>query len=506
MALPKISFNRGTSGLGRPLAGKDHYSGMVFYLDNADLPAGFSTSVREKKIFSIADAEALGIIDNSADATAATGSVEITAIGSNGDTIEVKVTDYSGTVSLGTYTKVSGDTTITLVGDGLEAAINAGTTTHGYTASNSAGTVTITAPKSKGVALNSGTPITTVISGGITATITQFSGGAGSEVDQLHYHINQFFRIQPKGVLYVGIYPKPGGTYDYAEVTTLLNFAQGEIRQVGVYAPLVTFATAQITALDAVMMANEALYRPASAILTMDLVGTALGSLTDLTVLSDYRVTVDIAQDGAEKGYTLYNALGKSIGSMGAMLGMMAFVKVNESIGFVGKCNVSNGIEFDTAAFSNGTAYTSVATSLLDTLRDYKYVFFRKFGDAKTGTWFADSGTAIVDTNDFAYIENVRTMDKAIRGIYSNTLDKLNSPILLNSDGTLTEDEIAEYTRLASIQLDQMERDGEISAYVVNIDSEQNVLSTSEVVISVAIVPTGTARFITYNVSFTASV
>jgi hypothetical protein len=506
MALPKITFNRGTAGLGRPLPGKDHYSGMVFFLDNADLPSGFSTSVREKKIFSLAEAEALGIVDTHIDATAATGSVQITAVGADGDTIEVKVTDYSGVVSLGTYTKITADNTVTLVGEGLETAINAGTSTHGYTANNAAGTVTITAPKSKGVGLNSGTPISTVIVGTITATITQFSAGAASEVDELHYHISQFFRVQPKGVLYVGIYAKPGGAYTFAEVSTLFNFAQGEIRQVGVYAPGTAFTTAKVTTLDGIMMANEALYRPASAIVTMDLTGILPSALTDLSGNSDYRVSVDIAQDGAAKGLELYKALGKTIGSMGAMLGMMAFMKVNESIAWVGKSQVSDGVEFDTPAFGDGTLLSSVTTTLLDTLTDYKYVFFRKFGDAKTGTWFNDSGTAIISTNDFAYIENVRTMDKAIRGIYTNTLDKLNAPILLNSDGTLTEDEIAEYERLASIQLDTMLRDREISAYKVEIDPAQDVLSTSEVEISIFIVPTGTARFIKYNVSFVQSV
>jgi hypothetical protein len=505
MALPKITFNRGTSGLGRPLAGKDHVSGMVFYLDNADLPSGFSTSVREKKIFSLAEAEGLGIVDTHIDATAATGSVEITAVGADGDTIEIKVTDYSGVVSLGTYTKVTADTTVTNVADAIEAIINAGTNTHGYSCSNVAGVITITAPLSKGVALNSGTPISTVIVGTITATITQFSGGAASEVDQLHYHIAQFFRIQPKGVLYVGIYAKPGGAYTFAEVSTLFNFAQGEIRQVGIYAPDTAYTTAKVTTLDSIMMANEAIYRPASAIVTMDHVGIALSALGDLTANSDYRVSVDIAQDGAAKGYTLYNALGKSIGSMGAMLGAVSFVKVNESIGFVGKMNISDGTEFDTVAFANGTAYSTVALSQLDTLNDYHYIFLRKF-DEKTGSWFNGSRTAIANTNDLARIQNVRTMDKFIRGVYVTLLDKLNSPITLNSDGTLKEDDIAEFVRLCAITGDQMERDVEISAYRVDIDPSQDLLSTGNLEISGVIVPIGTVEEITFNVSFATSI
>ena len=111
MALNKISFERGTAGLGRPLAGSDHISGMLFYSDT--LPSGFGTSDRIKKIFSLADAETLGITDGHISETVATGSVEITNVGSDGDTIEIKVLTPSGSVSLGTYTKVSADTTVT---------------------------------------------------------------------------------------------------------------------------------------------------------------------------------------------------------------------------------------------------------------------------------------------------------------------------------------------------------------------------------------------------------
>jgi hypothetical protein len=51
-----------------------------------------------------------------------------------------------------------------------------------------------------------------------------------------------------------------------------------------------------------------------------------------------------------------------------------------------------------------------------------------------------------------------------------------------------------------------MERNAEISSYVITIDPAQPVLSTSELHIGVTIVPTGTARKINYNVSFATSI
>ena len=57
MALPAITYTRNKSGQGRQLTGEDHISGMVFYMDNSDLPTGFDTGNRNKVIYSSQGAE-----------------------------------------------------------------------------------------------------------------------------------------------------------------------------------------------------------------------------------------------------------------------------------------------------------------------------------------------------------------------------------------------------------------------------------------------------------------
>jgi hypothetical protein len=72
MALPNVNVVQGTSGLGRALPGSDYISGMVhYYASGGTLPSGFSISARIKKIFSVADAEDLGITDTHLGETAA---------------------------------------------------------------------------------------------------------------------------------------------------------------------------------------------------------------------------------------------------------------------------------------------------------------------------------------------------------------------------------------------------------------------------------------------------
>ena len=176
--LPSITFQKGQGGLGRALPGQDYISGLLIYTANGNLPSGFSTTDRIKTFYSLTDAETAGIVDTYSDATAAVATYLITTAGSTGDTIELKVADIdtnsvAKSTSLGVYKKVAGDSTIALLGASIAAAINAGTITHGYSASFATATLTLTAPKRLGIYLNTGTPLSATIVGTIAGTITQ---------------------------------------------------------------------------------------------------------------------------------------------------------------------------------------------------------------------------------------------------------------------------------------------------------------------------------------------
>lgn len=61
-----ITITKGNGGVPRTLPGEDHYSGLMIYLANANLPSGFSTTDRIKLVSTVAGAEALGIVSDSA--------------------------------------------------------------------------------------------------------------------------------------------------------------------------------------------------------------------------------------------------------------------------------------------------------------------------------------------------------------------------------------------------------------------------------------------------------
>lgn len=508
MALNDVSFNLGQGGLGRPLPGSDHISAMLFY--TGTLPSGFSSSDRIKKIFSVEDAENLGILDDYSDETKATAKYTVTGIGADGDTIEFSVLEPRGSVSIGSYTKAATETTVTLVADAIVLAINAGTLTHGYTASNVAGAITIEAKAGLGIFLNTGTPLTATIVGTIAGTLVQFGGagmvaGVASLQATYHYHISEYFRIQPKGVLYLCFYAVPS-TYDFTDLTTIQNYANGEIRQAMVFCDGTTYTSAKVQAAQAVCTSLFNNHRPLSSVLvTFNYAAATLSTLADLSGLNSKNVSVIISQDGDNLGYDLYKASGKSITNIGAALGCVSLAKVNEDIAWISKFNVSNGAENNVAAFANGVLFSDCSKSLLDTLNQYRYIFtIKKVG--YEGSWFNDSHTCILQSSDYAYIETNRVIDKAVRLLYSNYLPDLNAPLVVNADGTLKNTSVAYFEASGNQALDQMERDEELSAKSVTVDPTQDVLSTSQLVVAVKIVPVGVARNIVVNIGYALSI
>jgi hypothetical protein len=520
MALPNIQFNRSTSGLGRALPGTDYVSGHLhYYASGATLPTGFTSNDRIKKIFSVADAEALGILDKHLGETAAVAKVVIGGTPARGNTIEITYAGIDGLLTvLSTYTLTTGDAvSVTTAGNAIRDAINAGSQIHGFSATAAAGTILITTTAGEGIYPNSIAPdfrvtySSNVTGGGMTATWTQPTGasstvlGVAGWIDTLHYHISEYFRIQPKGELYVGLYEEEA-TYTFEAITTMQNFAEGSIKQISVFEKNVAFSANQLSVLQGIANANEAVYKPLQIILNAEISATpSVASLVDLSTSTAFNVSVCIAQDGAALGNHIYRATGKSVGAIGAMLGAISLAKVSESIAWVAKFNMALSTELDTIAFSNGQLYSALADSQFESLNNYSYTFLRKLVGI-TGSYFSDSKTCITPVSDYATIENNRVYHKITRVVRTNMLPALSSPLKVNADGTLTAATIGYFETLANNPLVQMEADDELSAHKIIINPAQDVLATSTLELTLQNVPLGVARIIKINVGFVKSV
>lgn len=107
--------------------------------------------------------------------TRASGTETITVIGADGDTIDPKVNAV--TLVAAPVAKTSSESTVTLLAAKIAAAITAAVGSNGgYTATNTAGAITILGPLVLGATLNTITPTATIV-GTITATHAAFSGG-----------------------------------------------------------------------------------------------------------------------------------------------------------------------------------------------------------------------------------------------------------------------------------------------------------------------------------------
>ena len=172
---------------------------------------------------------------------------------------------------------------------------------------------------------------------------------------------------------------------------------------------------------------------------------------------------------------------------------------MNECIAWVSKfpCGLSK------PGFITGELLTDVTVTDLNLVNDQKFIFVRTHvGDA--GNYYNDSFTLDLATSDYAYIENVRTIDKATRGIRSKMLPFLNAPIYVDAEtGKLRADMVSFLETLASETLVEMEKAGELSGYQASIDPDQNILATSQLQVVIKNVPVGVMRVVNIKIGLT---
>jgi len=324
------------------------------------------------------------------------------------------------------------------------------------------------------------------------------------------YQVKEYFRIAPKGILYVGLFydtnveltPIP---LTYSELKDMQVYSDGIIRQIGVWAQYSALLITEVEKVQGIADELFTLHMPTYFIYGADSSGIQLTNLTDMRTANSKNVSVTILQDGANYGASLFNTLGMSIPAVGTLLGVTSEAKVNESVAWVQKFNIAGSGEFDEPAFGNGELYKD-SLAYVDAINDKGYIFGYKHVGI-VGTYFNENSTCDVITSDYAYMSEVRTINKAIRNVRSVMLPYLNSPIKLDSKtGQIDKLVIVNWTNVMSNELSKMVRDGEVSNYSVYIDPNQNVILTSTVDVTIKLVPYGTARNINITIGYTVTI
>lgn len=329
--------------------------------------------------------------------------------------------------------------------------------------------------------------------------------GVAWEIRLLHYHLSEVYRLNPGISLYVGLFAKPtGGNYTFSEIKTMQNYAGGALRQVAVWCGHKELAAGDLTALQGIATYLQEYDRPLS-IGYAPKVASVTSMPSNLAGAGKCNVSVMIGQAGKGVGADLYaeaaNTGKASVSGLGVWLGITSKAAVHQSIASVE--NFPTGV--DLPAFGDGTLLRDLDTAIIESLDTSRFLFFVTY-DGFADSYFNDSHTMDDATSDYAMIENVRTMDKAVRGIRKALLPKLGGTLYVDAEtGQLASYEVEYLTTIANKPLEDMQKAGELSGLLVEIDPNQDVLSTSELEIVIKQVPVGVLRRIKCKIGFAKS-
>ncbi|WP_264530884.1 DUF2586 domain-containing protein [Flavobacterium sp. N502540] len=365
-----------------------------------------------------------------------------------------------------------------------------------------------------------------------------------------YYQIQQFFRINPSGDLYIMATTADSYGFLVEKAMAMQEQANGIIRQMAIIFSgdtsfRITTSTVRIAQKQAELGYKD--YMPFEIILEgKGFDADNATDATDLTELDSENVSVVVAMDPEKafeqkllqkntmKAYTLgfrekivkaaqgegiFNVLDnlqelkkengavlefiykdsyKNTAAVGLTLGAISRAKVSENIAWIEKFNLT-GEGFAKAGFVGGKAIKSLAD--LRTLNEKRYIF-TKTHTGLAGIYFNDSHTCTTGTSDYAYIENNRTINKATRLLRAALLPKLASPVLVDIDGKLPQSVSKSFEGLCRSALEGMVANQEVSAFDVYVDPKQNILATSELKVKAEITPIGTARKIKVDLGF----
>ena len=335
--------------------------------------------------------------------------------------------------------------------------------------------------------------------------------GAKWAIKLVHYHLSEIFRQNSGISLYVGLFTKPQETFDYAEVKTMQNFADGRIRQIGIWSGDTVLTETNLATMQAVADALDAQAAPLS-ILYAPKVANHASMPTGLAV-SYNRVSVVIAQAGIdpqsdgtpETGAALYasnqNSGHATVSCLGLCLGMLSRAAVHQSISWVK--NFPSGISLP--AMGDGVLVRNIDKAVLEGLDTNRYLFLTPIVGV-AGSYWNDSHNMAPAISDYNAIERVRTMDKAVRGIRTYLTPELGSNIYIDPEtGKMQQYTVEHLETVAQKALEDMEKAGELSGYQAKIDPEQDVLSTSTVEVVIKNVPVGVVRKMRVKIGYVKS-
>lgn len=332
-----------------------------------------------------------------------------------------------------------------------------------------------------------------------------------------HYHVSEFFRVCEKfgvnALLDVGFYNINPLAYTGAEIISMQDNANGELRQIGVFFTD-TYALDFLTASNTAAETLNGDGFPVSIYIAADV--TDYTTLVDLRTNDKQWVSFILAQDGGGTGAALFASEGYSISAIGAILGITAVAEVQQRIGNMSiPFDLSGITELQTLAVLDGTLISAIADSAIDTLTTQGYTLLVK--RRITGSYvYTDALTASADTSDYTEQRFNRVIGKAKRNLLSAYSVVQNAEIYVDPTTGYMDKKTVSY--LEQIGLDSLRglatlgnisydrESGDIPRKSIQIDPAQDVLTTNKILVNAKVVPVGAVSEMDISLSLTTSI
>lgn len=228
--------------------------------------------------------------------------------------------------------------------------------------------------------------------------------------------------------------------------------------------------------------------------------GTAAAAL-DLRTKDAEGVSVIIAADNDISNVGTLSAGYAAIGDFAGMISKAAVSQTCcEPTADFNLQDASKGY-FTKAGLSNNALIKSQSTSTLDTLDSKGYIFAEGVPEL-TGTWFNDTHTATLSSSDFAFIENVRSVNKMKQLARGAVMPKVKKRLNVDEEtGYLDPHEKSNMEDTVEAALEPMKIDGDLSGGIdCYINGDVNLLGGADLDIEVTAVPKAIGRSINLKV------
>lgn len=185
----------------------------------------------------------------------------------------------------------------------------------------------------------------------------------------------------------------------------------------------------------------------------------------------------------------------------GLIAGRACALKCSESVSWVQENDLTGIIGSDTVLhattnLSGSSAESFLATKGINAIGTYPNYAGRKY--------LKSTVTATAVTDDINDLELARAVNEIRRTVYVGLMPYVNSPVVLNTDGTLKSDDAEQFREAAAAPLRLMRDEAKVSNFAVSV-SAPNILTTKTVIVTVRVIPIGKASIISVPISFTVS-